>query len=112
MELSCHCGNIKIEASEPSQVTECNCSICSRYMSLWGYYQPNEPKIEVGPYGFDSYSWGDKELNFIRCSNCGCVTHYETKPGQPKGKVAVNFGMAREQVSAVPVRYFNGAEEL
>lgn len=112
MKLSCHCGNIKIEAVKPDQVTECNCSICSRYMSLWGYYQPNEPEIDIGPGGFNSYSWGDNELDFIRCANCGCVTHYETKPGQPDPMIAINFGMARDQVAGVSVRYFNGAEEL
>ena len=112
MELSCHCGNVKIKVVRPSQATQCNCSICSRYMSLWGYYQPGEPEIVIGAAGVNSYSWGDNELNFIRCSHCGCVTHYETKPGQPDPRVAINFGMARQQIADVPVRFFNGAEEL
>ena len=81
-------------------------------MSLWGYYKPSDPKIEVGESGVSSYSWGDRELNFIRCSKCGCVTHYETKPGQAKPTIAINFGMARSQVTDVPVRYFDGAKEL
>jgi hypothetical protein len=112
MDLSCHCGNVKISVKEPVQVTECNCSICSRYMSLWGYYQPEEPIMEIGTKGVSSYSWGDQELNFIRCSDCGCITHYETKPGQPNPVVAINFGLERSKVSKVPVRYFNGAEML
>lgn len=112
MELSCHCGNIRIKTEFPDQVTECNCSICRRYMSLWAYYEPGEPVIEIGPEGVQSYSWGDHELDFMRCSRCGCVTHYQTKPGQDKPVVAINFGMARALVSSVPIRYFNGAEEL
>lgn len=96
--------------AKPKQVTQCNCSICSRYMSLWGYYQPNEVKIEIGSYGASSYSWGDEELDFIHCSNCGCVTHYKTKPNQPDPRVAVNFNMDKQQVTNVPIRYFNGAE--
>ena len=52
---------------------------------------------------------GDNELNFFHCSNCGCVTHYETKPGQNNPKVAINFGMARKEVAEIPIRYFNGA---
>ena len=112
MEFSCHCGNVKITVKKPMEVTECNCSICSRYMSLWGYYEANEPKIDIGSKGVSSYSCGDNELNFIRCSNCGCVTHYETKPGQPDPMVAINFGMARSSVSDIPIRYFNGAQEL
>lgn len=112
MELSCHCGNVKIKVKAPATVTQCNCSICSRYMSLWGYYKPDEPKIEVGEKGTNSYSWGDQELDFIRCAFCGCVTHYVTKPGQPNPKIAINFGLARDQVREIPIRYFNGAEEL
>jgi hypothetical protein len=112
MELSCHCGNIKIDVNKPEKVTRCNCSICSRYMSLWGYYSPEQPKISIGSYGTDSYSWGDKELDFVRCANCGCVTHYQTKAGQSDPRVAINFGMARGYVTDVPIRYFNGAEEL
>ncbi len=112
MELSCHCKNVVIEVETPQQVTQCNCSICSRYMSLWGYFEPNAVSVKIGSEGTDSYSWGDHELDFIRCGNCGCVTHYETKPGQPNPKIAVNFGMDRSLVANVPIRYFNGAEEL
>lgn len=112
MEISCHCNNVKIEVAKPASVTQCNCSICSRYMSLWGYYPPAEPTIEIGAQGTDAYSWGDHELEFIRCAKCGCVTHYQTASGQPDAKIAINFGLARDQVSDVPVRYFNGAEQL
>ena len=48
MELSCHYGNVKITVKKPMEVTECNCSICSRYMSLWDCYEPNESKIDIG----------------------------------------------------------------
>lgn len=112
MKISCHCGNVVIDVDKPTEVTQCNCSICSRYMSLWGYYPPNEPLITIGADGIDSYSWGDKELEFMRCANCGCVTHYETIPELEKQKTAINFGLAREKVADVPIRYFNGAEEL
>lgn len=112
MEISCHCGNVRIDVKKPDRVTECNCSICSRYMCLWGYYEPDGPDIKIGEQGTHSYSWGDHELDFIRCAKCGCVTHYETKPGQPEPRVAINFGLARDLVSEVPVRHFDGAREL
>ena len=112
MELSCHCKNVTIEVKSPDRVTQCNCSICSRYSALWGYYDPDEPRISIGKAGVDSYSWGDNELDFKRCTNCGCITHYETKAGEPDPKVAINFGLARDLVADIPIRYFNGAEEL
>jgi hypothetical protein len=30
----------------------------------------------------DFYVWGEKEIQFHRCKNCGCVTHW--KPADPK----------------------------
>ena len=109
MKTSCHCGNIRIEVEAPAQVTSCNCSLCSRYQALWGYYQPQQVKIEARPGCESSYIWGDKELEFIRCSNCGCVTHYRTLPDQPDPRIAVNFRMTLDStVADIPVRYFDG----
>jgi len=40
IEASCHCGAVRfaVEAA-PDDVNDCNCSICRRYGTLWGYYQ-------------------------------------------------------------------------
>lgn len=113
MKTSCHCGRIKIEVATPAQVTICNCSICSRYQALWGYYQPQQVRIEVQGESESVYQWGDKELGFVRCSNCGCVTHYRTLPGQPDPRIAVNFRMVvDDSVADIPVRYFDGKNTL
>lgn len=111
MEISCHCQSIRIIAAPPDQVTSCNCSICIRYQTLWGYYDPHEVKISVGDKGEAAYIWGDRMLEFVHCANCGCVTHYRTVPDYPKPKVALNFRMASEEsIADIPVRYFNGRE--
>ncbi|OED44737.1 aldehyde-activating protein [Chromatiales bacterium (ex Bugula neritina AB1)] len=112
MKISCHCANISIDAETPENVTDCNCSICSRYHALWGYYPPDIPQISTGSHGTECYTWGDAELEFVRCTKCGCVTHYRTAVGQPDPLIAVNFGMARELVADIPVIYYNGAELL
>jgi hypothetical protein len=109
VKTSCHCGSIRIEAEPPAQVTVCNCSICSRYQALWGYYSPQQVRLEARPGAERVYTWGDKELEFVRCSNCGCVTHYRTLPGQPDPRIAVNFRMLVEgTVEGIPVRQFDG----
>lgn len=113
MKITCHCRNIEIEVTTPVQVTSCNCSICSRYNALWGYYKPEQVTISVGTAGQESYIWGDRELEFVRCSKCGCVTHYRTAPGQPDPRIAVNFRMAQEgEVENVAVRFFDGKNFL
>lgn len=110
MDLSCDCKNIEINVAIPAQVTVCNCCICSRYQSLWGYYSPDEVRVAVGALGLDVYLRGDREIEFVRCSNCGCVTHYQTLSGDSNPMVAVNFRMAHDQLSDIPVRYYNGKD--
>jgi hypothetical protein len=113
LKLTCHCNNIQIDIELPSQVTSCNCSICSRYKALWGYYDPRDVKILVGDAGESFYLWGDKELEFVRCSNCGCVTHYRTILGDSEPRIAVNFRLADEEsIAEIPVRYFNGKSQI
>lgn len=111
MKLSCDCKNIEINVTPPTQVTICNCSICSRYQSLWGYYSPAEVKITIGMRGKNVYLRGDREIEFVRCANCGCITHYQTLPEDNDPLVAVNFRMTTQDLMKdIPVRYHNGKE--
>lgn len=110
MRLECHCGNVAIAVAAPSQLTECNCSICSRYSALWGYYLPEKVAITVGAAGVHTYSHGDRELEFVRCTGCGCVTHYRVMEGLPDPKIAVNFRLAAVALTRdIPRRFFDGA---
>lgn len=79
MQLSCHCGLIQIEVSSvPVQLTSCNCSVCSRYAALWGYYGPAEVNVSDDKLSGRSYLWGDECVEFFHCQECGCITHYLT----------------------------------
>ena len=67
LTATCHCGAVRIEVpAAPATTTDCNCSICRRYGTLWAYYP-------------DGYVRGDRTLRFVRCRACGCwcVTHWE-----------------------------------
>lgn len=110
MELSCDCKNIEISVANPAQVTICNCSVCSRYQALWAYYSPDEVQVTIGAFGINVYLRGDREIEFVRCANCGCVTHYQTLPEDSDPLVAVNFRMAQDQIKDIPVRYHNGKD--
>lgn len=77
IETSCHCGQVKLRVTEsPETVTECNCSICRRYGVLWAYYPPAQVRIVTGDDSTDVYMWNDRSIEFHRCRNCGCVTHW------------------------------------
>lgn len=109
MKLTCHCTNIQITVAVPEELNSCNCSLCSRYQSLWGYYRPTDVEIETGNAGKSIYAWSDHEIQFVRCANCGCATHYRTMPSDPDPIIGVNFRMAPEEdLTEIPVRYSNG----
>lgn len=95
----CHCGNIELLIPTLTDTgTSCNCSICSRYASVWGYFTEYEVKVKIGKYGISSYCYGDKMINFNHCTYCGCITHYtSTNPG-PSTRLAVNYRMFSSEV--------------
>jgi len=73
---SCHCGAVRIEIPRrPRTLTNCNCSICRRYGTLWAT---------------GSYSWGRKALRFVRCRKCGCVTHWQRMRSRQPNYMGVN----------------------
>ena len=111
MELQCHCGNIHITTDHtPEILTTCNCSICNRYGSKWGYFKPSEVNVKATGGELKPYVWGDKMIKFMHCTNCGCLTHYEgTDPNSDR--VAVNFRMTdHKAIADIPERHFDGAD--
>lgn len=102
--LRCDCGNIEIEAPSPQRLTECDCDICRRYHPLWAYYSPAEVDVRIAHARLDHWQRADHVLTFWRCGDCGCVTHYETRPGEPDPQIAANFRMAEPPVRNLPAR--------
>jgi len=74
---SCHCGSVEIVLTGfPDTVTECNCSLCRRYGVLWAYVEAEA--VVALPDGAltDRYAWNGRHVDFHRCKQCGCVTHW------------------------------------
>ncbi len=76
---TCHCGAVSLRLpATPLQITHCNCSLCRRYGVLWAYYPLADVTIEAtAPTG--TYAWNGKNVDFHRCSNCGCITHWHPR---------------------------------
>ncbi|WP_435448295.1 GFA family protein [Vibrio navarrensis] len=108
----CHCGNVELSIPELTEAaTSCNCSICSRYGAIWGYFTESDVEVKVGQAGLSSYCYGDKFINFNRCNECGCITHYTSTKPSPGSRLAVNYRMfPPSQASQVKVRLFDGAD--
>lgn len=110
-ELTCHCGAVRIEVeTAPSEVTDCNCSICRRFGVLWAYYPIVHVTFASPPQATDVYLWGKKTIAFHRCKTCGCLTH-----GSPTDKSGTEMGvnarlLAPDILTKARIRRFDGAD--
>jgi len=106
VEASCHCGKIKLEIDiAPDEVTDCNCSICRRYGTLWAYYQWTQVRLAADG-ATDTYQWDDKAITFHRCSDCGCVVCWDSAQHPRQGRMGVNARLLKPDVLA-PIRVFH-----
>lgn len=107
---SCHCGAIRIEVeSIPTELNECQCSICYSYGARWANYRPDQVRIDSDePNATEMYMWSDRIIEFHRCSKCGCVTHW-APVDMTETRMGVNSRMMdRGILKDVPVRQGKG----
>jgi hypothetical protein len=107
---TCHCGDVKIVlASAPSVVVECNCSLCRRYGVLWIYYDLADLGGLPAAGATDSYAWSGKHVDFHRCPNCGCVTHWAPRSAGRQTRGINARLLPPEILAAVRLRHKDGA---
>lgn len=111
LTATCHCGAVRIEIPRrPRSLTNCNCSICRRYGTLWAYYKAAEVRVDGAPSSTSAYAWGDKRLRFVRCSTCGCITHWERIHPTADSRVGVNArNFEPNALGPVRIRLLDGA---
>jgi hypothetical protein len=110
IEASCHCGAVRLVCeTAPTEITDCNCSVCRRYGVLWAYYSPTQVTQVPASALSDIYMWDDRVIRFHRCRTCGCVTHWS--PVDPSlGRMRVNARlMPPAEIAGVRVRKLDGA---
>lgn len=109
---SCHCGAIQIQIPHrPTEITNCNCSICRRLGVLWAYYDMEQVQVKGHPALTQTYSHGDKSLQMVRCKICGCTSHWEPIGPEPGERMGVNIrNFEPELVGTVRMRLLDGAD--
>ena len=104
---SCHCGRITLTLREtPSDVSECNCSLCRRTAGLWHYCAADAVSIEGEGV---AYIQGDRTLATWHCPTCGSITHWTPlDPNYPR--MGVNLRMFEPSLwHDLPRRFIDGA---
>lgn len=107
---TCLCKAVQLGvASLPRQVTQCNCSVCRRYGTLWGYYRRSAVSITAPRGALESYSVRARGLKFVRCRTCGCVIRW-LRPGAHRDlRMGINMRLFDHAVMAdVPVKVLDG----
>ncbi len=104
---SCHCGAVRLELNdEPTEATECNCSICRRTAGLWHYTRPDAVAVAGDAVG---YVHGDRMLTTWHCGTCGCTTHWTAiDPGYDRAGINLRM-FAPELWADLPRKQVDGA---
>lgn len=91
MKGGCHCGRIGFEVEgSPSEVTECNCSICSRKGSLLWFVPRSQFRLLTPPNDLATYTFNKHRIQHHFCPTCGINPFAEAKDRSGKEMTAVN----------------------
>lgn len=74
----CHCGRVRFEVIAPThpQVSECNCSICSKAGYLHLVVPADRFKLLSGGDALATYSFNTHTARHLFCSVCGIKSFY------------------------------------
>ncbi len=111
---ACHCGAVTFETTKKfNHFTECNCSICRKLGVIWGHGAEGDFDLKMATGATEHYIWGDKNIAFHRCRNCGCTTHWQCLESADRhiSRMAVNMRLAEPaQIADINVRHLDGAD--
>jgi hypothetical protein len=107
----CHCGRVRFEVLAPArlEVSECNCSICSKTGYLHLIVPKSRFKLLSGAESLTTYEFNTRTAKHLFCSVCGVKSFYVPR-SHPDG-YSVNARCLDEgTVEAMAVRQVNGKE--
>jgi hypothetical protein len=109
IEGSCLCGAVTLTVTRvPKSVTQCNCSTCRRYGTLWAYYLRRDVAINAKRGQLRDFTLRRGVLRFRHCATCGCVASWEHER-TADARMGVNMRLFDHAVMArVPIRVLDG----
>ena len=106
---TCHCGRASITIPrKPEQVTQCNCTLCTKTGFRGVYFGSDELAIEGE---FDSYVRTDLKQAYLanhRCRTCGILTHWTLLSDPPHERVGINARLFDGALDDLPVKPVDG----
>lgn len=106
---SCHCGTIRFEVEAPAdlEVSECNCSICSRSGYLHLIVPRRKFKLLSGESNLTTYTFDTHEAKHLFCKTCGIKSYYIPR-SHPDG-ISVNVRCIDDStINSLTIEQFDG----
>ncbi len=107
----CHCGRVRFEARAPArvQVSECNCSICSKTGYLHLIVEAENFKLLSGKDVLTTYTFNTGTAKHLFCSVCGIKSFYVPR-SHPDGFSVNARCLDAGTLAAMTVEPFNGQD--
>ena len=105
----CHCGAVRfeVEAPEDLEVTECNCSICSKSGYLHLIAPKSKFRLLSGESNLQTYTFDTHEAKHLFCKTCGIKSFYIPR-SHPDG-ISVNVRcLDGSTIKSVKIEQFDG----
>jgi hypothetical protein len=105
----CHCGAVRYEVDAPEniEVTECNCSICSKTAYLHLIVPKSRFRLLSGEQNLSLYTFDTHEAKHLFCKTCGIKSFYIPR-SHPDG-ISVNARCLDEgTVLSMSIEQFDG----
>ena len=108
---SCHCGRVSFEVVAPAklQVSECNCSMCSKAGYLHLVVPADSFKLLSGSEVLTSYAFNTHTAKHLFCSVCGIKSFYVPRADPHSRSVNVRC-LDPGTVAETRIEQFNGRQ--
>lgn len=105
----CHCGRVRYQVLAPArlQVTECNCSICSKSGYLHLIVPAERFTLLSGREALQSYSFNTHTAKHLFCTTCGVKSFYVPR-SHPDGYSVNARCLDPGSVEEMIIKPFNG----
>ena len=107
---SCHCGKIAFEVEgDLQQVTQCNCSICTKRGSLIWFVPRASLHLSTSEGDISTYTFNTHKIKHRFCNVCGCAPFGEGISPKGEAMAAINVRCLEDvDLSTLKVNDFDG----
>lgn len=107
----CHCGRVRFEVTAPARldVSDCNCSICSKFGYLHLIVPAERFVLLTSLADLSTYTFNTNVAKHYFCSHCGVKSFYVPR-SHPDG-ISVNVRcIDSDTIESMSVTPFNGRD--